>query len=140
MIFCRGNLRTSAILVILIAGIMTSMFIQEFIFSDYIKKIDKFILKSPDNVDNLRYFIPLILWLVFSGYFVTILLLLFNNTNIFIINSLIFPIFQVMYFFSLYNDNAKVARLEFIGSMPMILSVVIIFILKYVARLFPIRS
>ncbi|GEN98814.1 hypothetical protein NSE01_06470 [Novosphingobium sediminis] len=140
MIFCRGNLRKSAILVILIAGIMTSIFIQEFIFSDYIKKIDKFILKSPDNVAKFRFFIPLILWFVFSGYFVTILLLLFNNTNIFIINSLIFPIFQVMYFFNLYNDNAEVARLEFIGSMPLILSAVLIFLLKYFARLFPIKS
>lgn len=45
-----------------------------------------------------------------------------------------FPIFQSMYFFSLYNDNAEVARLELIGSSPTILSVVAILVLKHLAH------
>lgn len=126
--------RVALIYTIYLIGLSISIIINFHLFEIYYLHIDKLFKSYREinvNLRYIRYLYAYILWMMFSGSVIVIIITPFANKKISVPLIIFYTVIQIFYFYGLYFANHETCLLIFIGSFPTIISIYLNFYVVY---------
>ena len=130
----RNFKRIALIFTISLLGLAISIILNLYIFKIYYSRIDKLFVSSKEihsNIISMRYLYAYIIWMIFSGSIINIILTPFINRKIIVPLINIYTVLQIFYFFNLYSSDHETFGLVLCGSFPTILSIYLNYYIAY---------